>query len=339
MEPTQRRTDIPVLMLHDIDPAWESSEKASAFGAVEKLKTELRNEGHPVIDVPLLDHALEEALQPFHPDDYVVFNWCEGLPGLPRSENVVAEILENLNFAYTGACSEVLAFSWDKAATKKLLLSKGIPTPAAMVVNEDNIEEWDRFPAIVKPTFEHCSLGITGDAVVMDKHELEHQVRFVNDNLQQPAMVEDFIDGREFHVTLWGNGTIHALPPAEMDFAAFKDIKDRVCTFDSKFTPGSSHYENIILRIPAELDEEQLELLNRTAIRAYRAIGCRDYARVDIRMENGIYYVLDINPNSDFSPDTSSIYAAEISGLSYGAIASCLINLAARRHPVYSALV
>lgn len=336
MEPTQRRTDIPVLILHNVDPAWDLNEQATAYEAVNKLKTGLHNEGHPVVDVPVLNESLAETLQAYHPHDYVVFNWCEGLPGLPRSESKVAQKLEECNFAYTGSCPEVLAFSWDKAATKDLLNKSGILMPAGMIINSKNINTWSRFPAIVKPAYEHCSFGITEDAVVTNTSELRERVAFVRNNFRQPALVEDFIDGREFHVTLWGNGIIHALPPAEMDFSAFKDIKDRLCTFDSKFSPGSSHYENIIVRIPAELDDEELALLNHTAIAAYKAIGCRDYARIDLRLLNGNYYVLDINPNADFSPDTSSIYAAEVAGLSYGAIASCLVNLAALRHPIYS---
>ena len=336
MEPTQRRTDIPVLILYDIDPAWDLNEQATVYESVKKLKTGLHNEGHPVVDVPVFNESLAETLQAYHPHDYVVFNWCEGLPGLPRSEDRVAQILEECNFAYTGACPDVLAFSWDKAATKNLLNKSGIPTPAGMIVNSRNINAWSRFPAIVKPAYEHCSFGITEDAVVTNASELKERIAFVKNNFKQPALVEDFIDGPEYHVTLWGNGKIHALPPAEMDFSAFKDLKDRLCTFDSKFSPGSSHYENIIVRIPAELDDRELALLNQTAIAAYKAIGFRDFARIDLRMLDGVYYVLDINPNADFSPDTSSISAAEAAGLSYGAIASCLVNLAAHRHPVYS---
>ena len=324
------------MLLHDLDPAWESAEIATAVEGVQRLEAELRHEGHPVIAVPVTNDGLAKTLQPYRPDNYVVFNWCEGLPGRARSEHMVARILESLNFAYTGACPEVLAFSWDKAASKELLNRSGIPTPAGMVLHPDEAGRWSRFPAIVKPSLEHCSLGISADAVVMDRRKLKERIDFMRENFNQPALVEDFIDGREFHVTLWGNGNLHALPAAEMDFSAFNNIKDRLCTFDSKFTPGSLPYEKIELRIPAVLDETERKLLNQTAVRAFKVMGCRDYARIDIRLENGIYYVLDINPNPDFSPDTSSILAAEASGLSYGAFASCLVNLAARRHPVYS---
>jgi D-alanine-D-alanine ligase len=336
MDRTQRRTDIPVLLLHNIDPAWEPAETAAALDAVDKLESGLRNEGHPVIGVPVADDSLVRILEPYHPEEYVVFNWCDEVPGKQRSEGLVAETLEALNFAYTGAGPQVLAFSWDKPATKELLNSCGIPTPAGKVVDAKEIGGWTRFPAIVKPAWEHCSLGISTDAVVMNRQELETRVAFVQDNLNQPALVEAFIDGREFHVTLWGNGNIHVLPAAEMDFSAFASVKDRLCTFDAKFTPGSTHYEKIETRIPAPLNQTQLSALQETAIQTYRAMGCRDYARIDLRMEHDILYVLDVNPNADFSPDTSSVYAAEAAGLSYGVMASYLVNLAAQRHPLFS---
>jgi D-alanine-D-alanine ligase len=336
MDRKERRTDIPVLLLYNLDPAWEPAETAVALDAVEKLKTALRNEGHPVTGVPVADDSLVQILEPYAPEDYIVFNWCEELPGKHRSESTVTEILEAGNFVYTGAGPQVLAFSWDKPATKELLNRYGIPIPVGKVINTKEIGAWNRFPAIVKPAWEHCSLGISTEAVVMNRQELEERVAFVQNNLSQPALIEAFIDGREFHVTLWGNGNIHVLPVAEMDFSAFSSVKDRLCTFDAKFTPGSTHYEKIETRIPAPLSRIELSSLQQMAVHTYQAMGCRDYARIDLRMENDLFYVLDVNPNADLSPDTSSIYAAEVAGLSYGVLASYLTNLAAQRHPVFS---
>ncbi len=125
MEPTQRRTDIPVLMLHNLDPSWDSAETAVAVESAEKLATELNKEGHPVLVVPVTDAALGEVLQPYPPEDYVVFNWCEELPGCPRSDATVAGILESLKFAYTGSSSKVLSLSWDKLAVKQMLNNMG----------------------------------------------------------------------------------------------------------------------------------------------------------------------------------------------------------------------
>lgn len=336
MKKLKRRTNIPVLLLHNIDPAWEPAEKAAAIDDVEKLNIELQKEGHPVIDVPVSHDELHKILKPYNPEKYIVFNWCEELSGKPRSDKIVAGTLEKLNFIYTGSSPEVLAFSWNKPATKALLDEHGVPTPFWKVIDTKEADSWEHFPSIVKPAYEHCSLGITADAVVMNRQELKKRIAFVKGNFDQPVIVEDFIDGREFHVTLWGNGIINALPPAEMDFTAFENIKDRLCTFDSKFTPGSKHYEKIELRVPAQLDEKQTSHLSQTAMDAYRIMGCRDYARIDLRLEKKNYYVLDINPNADFSPDTSLAYAAEAAGLSYGAMASWIVNLAAQRHPVFN---
>jgi len=324
-----------LLLLHNVDPAWQPEETASALDGVEQLADALRQEGHPVVTVCLKNADLPAALRPFGTDSHIVFNWCEELPGMPRSEAHVVKILESMNFVYTGSTPEVLTLSWDKSAVKRLLQRSGIPTPRWRLYFSAEKDDWQSFPAIVKPAFEHCSIGITTEAVVLNPVELRERILFVQKVFHQPALVEDFIDGREFHVTLWGNGRVSMLPPAEMDFSSFDNVCDRLCTFDSKFSPGSVHFEKIELRIPALLDGPLYERLRETSVQAYRVLGCRDYARIDLRLRDGIFYVLDINPNADFSPDTSMVYAAETVGLTYGALGSHLANLAAQRHPLF----
>jgi D-alanine-D-alanine ligase len=114
-------------------------------------------------------------------------------------------------------------------------------------------------------------------------------------------------------------------------------VRDRLCTFDSKFTPGSTHYKDIRLRIAAELDPAEYKTMEATACAAYQILGCRDYARIDIRLRDGVFYVLDVNPNADISVETSIVCAAEAAGYSYGAMLSYLIRLATQRHPRFSA--
>jgi D-alanine-D-alanine ligase len=147
------------------------------------------------------------------------------------------------------------------------------------------------------------------------------------------VLVEDFIDGREFHVSVVGNGGLKVLPIAEMDFAAIREDSGRLCTYDSKFVPASADYQMIQLRLPAVLSAQEKRKLEETTIAAYRATGCRDYARMDIRLRNGTFYVLDVNPNADISPDTSMALSAELAGYSFGQFGSLLVHLAARRHP------
>ena len=329
----QRRTDLSVLLLHNLDPGWEPFDWEKALEEVRSLEKAIRGEGHPVTNVPVLDSDLASRLRDYHPEEHVVLNWCEGFPGLPFSEALVAQSLEALDFVYTGSAPGVLAMSWDKGEVKRLLKNSGIPTPSWRLYHHLEVDGWRTFPAIVKPAREHASSGVTSDAVVLGPEKLRARIAYVLEHFQQPALVEDFIDGREFHVSLWGNSSVEMLPPAEMDFSAFKDVQDRLCTFDSKFKPGSRHYDQIRLRLPASLTEEEVETLERVAQAAYRVMGCRDYARLDIRLRDGIFYVLDVNPNPDISSDTSMASAAEVAGYSYGAMLSQMVNFAAHRHP------
>ena len=326
---------VPVLLLYNIDHSWESAEIDQALQETAVFETAIRNYGYPLTSLPIHDADLVQRLQGYDPDQYVVFNWCEEVPGIPQSEVLAAQTLETLHFTYTGSPPDVLKFCWDKLQVKQMLDIREISTPRWRVCHTDNIDGWNYFPAIVKPSREHCSLGVTTDAVVTSPQEMRTRISFIIDTFRQPALVEDFIDGREFHVTVWGNDPIEMLPPAEMDFLAFEQVRDRVCTYESKFRPGSRHYEGIDLRIPASLSDMEYERLKWTSTMAYRAVGCRDYARLDIRLRDGIFYVLDINPNSDISAETSTAYAAEAAGYPYGEMIGRIIRFATQRHPVF----
>src|SRR5271157_1003693 len=329
------RTDLPVLLLHNIDQAWDPADIDITLQEVANLESALEEHGHPVTNVPLFNHDLSSCLSAYDPDLHIVFNWCEEIPGVANSEALAAETLEDLDFTYTGATPEVLRFCWDKEMVKRLLEKAGVPTPRWRIYDSLKIDDWNCFPAIVKPSREHCSHGVTTDAVVKSPQELKDRIGYILDAFRQPALVEDFIDGREFHVSLWGNGSVRMLPPAEMDFALFDDVRDRLCTYDSKFMPGSSHYVKIGLQLPAPLDEAEYERLKKTSILAYKTSGCRDYARLDIRLRDGFFYVLDVNPNSDISAEASMACAAEYAGYSHGEMISRIINLAAKRHPIF----
>lgn len=126
------------------------------------------------------------------------------------------------------------------------------------------------------------------------------------------------------------------LPPAEMDFSAFSEARDRLCTYDSKFLPGSLHYEKIETLIPAPLNEKQFEKLEKTVMKTWRGFRCRDYARFDFRLRDNDFFLLDINPNNDISADTSFALAAEIKNYSYGRMVKRIAMMAAGRHPEFT---
>jgi D-alanine-D-alanine ligase len=326
-------SDLNVLLLYNLDPAWTSREKEEVVSVSARLYQALSDIGHPTTLLPLETADLASALKPFDPLSYLVFNWCEGLPGISHSEYLVAQCLESLGFAFTGAGSKALALSQDKRRVMEILVQSRIPIPAWRVYATPDAGDWHLFPAIVKPVNEHCSEGVTRDSVVMTETELTRRIDYILRTYRQAALVEDFIDGREFHVSLWGNGRIEMLPPAEMDFSLFADIHDRLCTYDAKFVPGSPHYEGIKTLLPAPLNAKEIRDIEEVCRSAYQALGCRDYGRIDLRMRDGVFYALDINPNADISYDASLACSAEAAGFSYGQTGSRIIRLAARRHP------
>jgi D-alanine-D-alanine ligase len=266
----------------------------------------------------------------------VVFNWCEELPGIPRSAAQAAAILERLGYSFTGADEQGLLLGQDKRRVKRLLKQHGVPTPNWQVYESSANVHWERFPAIVKPAFEHCGFGISRQSVVYTDQEIEQRVQAVFDEFGEPAIVEDFIDGREFHIGVLGNAALTALPPAEIDYSRFEDIHDRLCTYEANFDKNSLAYQMTIPIVPAELSGDELSRLEQTVLAAYRITGCRDYARMDVRLQEGVFYVLDVNHNADISHDNSIVKAAGLLEYSYGQLGSLLVNLAAQRHPLWS---
>lgn len=328
-----RPSEISVLILFNLDPRWSAGDKYEVLNVTSQAKDALYNAGYSVILVPITDGDIDNVLRNYDPLEHIIFNWCDNLPGLPHSEWLVADYLERHGFTFTGASSATLALTQDKYRVKQMLDESGIPTPRWEVYENSSPVSWKRFPAIVKPSREHCSEGIHRNAVVLNEVNLKKRIHYVLKRFQQPALVEDFIDERELHVSLWGNGTIEMLPPAEMEFPLFEDGTVRLCTYESKFVPQSEQYNNIKTVIPAALRESEISDIEQISKAAYYLIGCRDYARIDIRMRDGLFYVLDINPNSDICPDTSTILAAENAGYSYEVFLSGLISLAVQRHP------
>ncbi len=329
------QTDLPVLLLHNLDWSWPQYDINQSLEYGDILHGALEAAGHPVIRERLENDQLSNLLNKYDPTELIVFNWCEEVPGIPRSSWMVALELERQGFTYTGADYPALVFSQDKHQVQQRLTEAGIPTPAWKVFNSSDEVIWDIFPAIVKPSMEHYSLGITCESVVETWEELLRRVCFIFQQYNQPVLVEEFIDGREFHVGVIGNGVLQMLPPAEIDFSMYADIHDRLCTFDANFNTESLAYQNSWAKLPIEFTADELCLMEQAVLGAYRACGCRDYARLDLRMRNGKFYILDVNHNADLSPDNSLIKAAAMIGYPYGQFGSLLVNLAAARHPVF----
>ncbi len=336
MPVTCASNNLPVLFLYNLDPNWDEQDVQAALSSNQRMSEALQEAGHPVVSAALSDSDLPSLLSRFSPRDLIVFNQCEGIPGIPYSEHEAVRIIESFGFSYTGSSPDVLLLTGDKAETKRILASRNIPTPSGQIYDKPVADDWASFPAIVKTTREHCSLSLSQESVVLNRRELEARIQFILTNYRQPALVEDFIDGREFHVPVWGNSAVSVLPAVEMDFSECLDVHDRLCTYDAKFAPDSRDYNIIKTLIPAPLSEDARQTLERVSLNAYRALGCRDYARLDIRERNGEFFVLDVNPNADLDIEASIACSAEHTGYSYAQMMTHLVRLAAHRHPLYS---
>lgn len=274
------------------------------------------------------------AVRGLDPRDTVIFNWCEGLDGEPNAYSAVPPVLESLGFAYTGADAWALEATQDKAVTKKLLLENKIPTPVSKLYDRPVINGWRRYPALVKPANEHCSFGITRDAVVDTPQQLKQRIQYVLDTWKCPALVEDFIDGTEYNVSIWGAGNdVQVLPISAITFEAFPDYHDRVVSFDAKWNPESEAYRLTGVQCPALLEPVLKRRIEKVGLATYRALRLRDYARVDMRVRNSVPYLLDVNANPDITMEGGFARSARAAGFDYGQAVTRILSFAALRRP------
>jgi D-alanine-D-alanine ligase len=240
-----------------------------------------------------------------HPPD-AVFNLFEGLATQTSTEVSVAALLEWLNVPFTGCPSTALALGRDKVRTKHLLAAAGIPTPEYLVIEDAPVPVWaGGWPAIVKPACQDASVGIDQSSVVTTQEQLDERVRYVLRNYGPPVLVERYVPGREFHVNMVEDGAtadrpgaLIVLPLAEIVFRHTDPACWNVYTFAAKWYEESEEFKASPLVSPVTLPPAETARLSAVASRAYRLLGCRDYARVDVRMSpEGEFYVLEVNPN------------------------------------------
>ncbi|MGB8646777.1 MAG: ATP-grasp domain-containing protein [Anaerolineae bacterium] len=297
----------------------------------QAVEQSLRSFGHEVVAVPIRDQ-LWEPLRRFDPNEWLIFNLCESIRDKTYLEPYVISVYEYLHFRYTGSSRLTLGTCLNKARTKEILQAHGIPTASFQVMGPPTVRRQLDFPLFVKPIAEDASLGITMDSVVENERELRQQVKFIWDTYRQPALVESFISGREFNVTLLGNENPRVMPISEINFRHIRDPKQRIVTFKGKWVEDSSDYKLTQVISPARINESLREKISEVAVHAYQTMGLRDYGRVDIRVQNGVPYVLEVNPNADLSPDAGIARSARVAGMAYAELADEIIRLAAHRY-------
>jgi D-alanine-D-alanine ligase len=265
----------------------------------------------------------------------LIFNVAEGLAGSGREAQAPA-LFEWLQWRYVGSDPVTLAIAHDKWHTKRILIADGVPTPAARLVEDADAIDMAglRPPLIVKPVAEGSGKGIRDDDVVMSPRELAATVRAKLTRYRQPAIVEEFLPGREFTAALIGNtGDWDVLPLVEVNFPAIRGGRHRVFGYDAKWAAPSP--EDLLC--PAAIDDGLRKEIARVATATCEALRVRDWARVDVRLDaGGMPQVLDVNPlpgimpgDDDISCFTRSAFAA---GMTYDAMIRRLVEAALARY-------
>jgi D-alanine-D-alanine ligase len=310
----------------------EKNASLAILDGVEAAYQALTESGYSASRVPLIPplESAKECLKRLEAD--LVFNLFEGFDGSPETEATIVYLLSEMGLTYTGCTGNALSLGLDKAKTKAQLEAIGIATPRYQLLGTNTVSLFHlNYPCIVKPCAEDGSNGISEESVVHDFASLERQVTTVNKSFGKDALVEEFIDGREFNITVLGDNEPKALPPSEIVYSLPPEIP-RILSFSAKWDPQSIYFEHTKAVCPAEIDAELRERIINTALLAFSLLGSRGYARVDFRLDTEEQLkVIEVNPNPDISPDAGSVLQAQATGMTYNKFIEQIAQLALER--------
>ncbi|MFO0597403.1 MAG: ATP-grasp domain-containing protein [Myxococcaceae bacterium] len=314
-----------------IKPTADGEDREAEYDSpstLQAIREAISSHGHEVVDLeatPELPMTLATT-----PVD-VVFNIAEGFRGRNRESQVPA-LLELLDIPYTGSDPATLSLALDKGLAKKVVRAAGIDTPnfQLMATGRERLEKhFTRWPLMVKPVAEGSSKGVISKSVCHNEAELREVVKELVDRYQQPALVEEYIGGREFTVGLLGERRPEVLPPMEI---VFTDKSDKTPIY--KFEDKLEENDRIRYEVPARLDAAPLERLKSAARQAFMSLGCRDVARIDFRMdESGRIYFIECNPLPGLTPGWSDlVLIAQGDGMDYRTLIGEILSGAIRRY-------
>lgn len=276
------------------------------------------------------DNAVDIIQELIRHEYEMAINLCEDISGNNLYEPNIPALLELLGVEYTGSGPLALGLTCYKDRSKNLLKGAGLKTPAFFVTDQEMEKTPLDFPLIVKPQHEDASIGIHHDSVVDDLEHLNLKIATVREVLRQPSIVEQYIDGREFNVGIVGNPP-EVLPIAEIDFAGLPEGHAKICSYEAKWHYGSIFDIGTKPYFP-ELDKKLRQSVTTAAMKAYELFQCRDYARVDMRVDQkGTPYILEVNCNPDLSPEAGFFRAFSSNGRTYADLVAMLISFVEER--------
>jgi D-alanine-D-alanine ligase len=300
---------------------------------VEAITESLRELGHEATTFSI-DGRRQTLARLARADFDLCFNLIESYNGDDTMEMHFAAYLDLIGKRYTGAGPQGSYLAMDKSIAKTIIRDHGLFTPDSMVMDKGRVGHAQdiRFPVIVKPATEDASKGIDAAAVVSSIKDLFERISYIHDEFESPALIEEYIEGREIYAAVLGNDPPEALPLIELDLSKLPKGTPKIASFDVKFDESTEAYKKTSSAPARDLDDEVVAEIQRVAVTAFRALHLRDYARIDLRLgTNGRIYLIEANPNPWLSPIAEFAMAAKESGRSYTEMIDAIVKGAVGR--------
>jgi len=302
----------------------------------EEILEALTKLGHEAV-YQVVDGRDQSLIALARADADVFFNLTESYAGDDTKDMNIAAYLDLLDKPYTGAGPHALYLAQDKSLAKKIFAFHGIRTPFFATSYKGKIDHAHdiSFPLIVKPCSEDGSIGIDMGSVVESVKELMERIHYIHEEFDAPALIEEYIEGREIYAAVLGNENPEVLPMVELDLSKLPEGTPKIAGKEVKWEKDTEHYR-VTKSAPAEdLDEKTAEKLSSTALAAYQALKLRDYGRIDMRLTpKGEVYVIEANPNPWLSSGAEFHMAARKAGRTYTQLIGEIIDLARARYTI-----
>jgi len=305
----------------------EKHDREEVFEALEKLGYE------PFYQV--LDGRPQSLTALARVEADLVFNLTESHAGDDTMDMNIAAYLDLLERPYTGAGPHALYLAQDKALAKKIFAFHGIKTPYFATSYRGKLDHSHdiSFPLIVKPTSEDGSIGIDASSVVESVKELMEKIHYIHEEFDAPALIEEYIEGREIYASILGNENAEVLPLVELDLSKLPEGTPKIAGTDVKWEKETEAYKVTKAAPVEDLVEATVKRLSDTALAAYQALKLRDYGRIDMRLsKKGEVFVIEANPNPWLSTGAEFVMAARKSSRSYSQLIGEIVDLARARY-------
>ena len=339
-----------ITILYDVTEDTDKAE-AEAEGEIvtlvcEQVQETLIQLGHDVKRIAARPNLRDLVGRIANDDADLIFNLCESLGGVSQHEQHVAALLEVMGKRFTGAGALGLTLAQDKALSKKIFSFHGLPYPKFSTIDAGEVEWSDdlKFPLFVKPQNEDASIGIDSKALVQNVKELMERISYIQTEFKSPALIEEYIEGREIYIGVLDNEPPVALPILEWDFSKVPAGVPKIASSEAKWDDQSA-YKDAPEIFPQDIPEEVYAKLQEAAVTAFKVLRLQDYGRVDMRvrhasdansknvssMEGWEYYLIEVNPNPYLEPSAEYSMAAQKHGLSYPELIQRIVDSAMKK--------